>query len=95
MPLAASRLTANGSVAVPPKPPSFTLGESIDTVGGSSLSVMVPVAVVRLPRVALAGLDKAIVNVSAASSVLSSVVRTVTVLVVSPGEKLNAPPADV
>ena len=71
--------------------PSAALGESIDTVGGSSSSVIVPVPVA-VPRVAFVGPLSVTATVSFSSSVASPVTTTSIVCVVVPGVKVSVPP---
>ena len=89
MPLAALKLTVKRKVAGAPVP-SATLGLSIDTVGASSSSVMVPVPAAS-PRVALTGALKAMAMVSSASSAASPVTETSKVCVVVPAAKVSVP----
>ncbi len=78
MPLAADSDTVNVRFS-----DSAALGESIDSDGGSSSSVIVPTPVA-VPSAALPGLLSVTRTVSFASSSASSVTCTVIVLVVSP-----------
>ena len=79
-------------VRVPPVSPvpSATVGESIDTVGGSSSSVIVPVPVA-VPRVAFVGPLRVTATVSLSSSVASPVKATSKVWLVSPAAKVSVP----
>ena len=91
MPLAADRLTAKLNVAVPLSP-SDTDGDDTDSVGGSSSSVIVPVATSVDPpsdSVAFVGLDNVSLTVSSTSSVVSPVTVTATVLDLWPAANVN------
>ena len=86
---AADSVTVNSTGA-----PSVADASATPSVGGSSLSVIVPVAVAS-PRVAFDGLDRVSVKVSSGSSRSSSSVATATVAVVSPGMTVSVPLAAV
>lgn len=90
-PLAGDKVTGNSAV-----PPSVTAGAfPIDTSGGSSSSVIVPVRVL-VPSVASSGSVSSRVNVSVSgSSAVSWRVRTSTVLLSVPGAKISVPLAPV
>ena len=82
----------NLSVDVAPDAPSATLGESIDSVGAASSSVIVPVPVpAELDTAALVGPLRATTIVSSGSSCASPVTDTSRVCVVSPGSKVSVP----
>ena len=96
----APMLTTNDAVA-----PSITaVASPIDSTAGSSLSVIVPVAVVpSVASVAFTGLLSFTVNVyrvstsgaPSASSTVSFAVTTVTVFVVAPASNVSVPLVDV
>ena len=91
MPLAADRLTAKLNVT-DPLSPSVTDGDDTDSVGGSSSSVIVPVATkddTPPDRVAFDGLDNVSLTVSSISSVVSPVTVTATVLDLCPAANVN------
>ena len=82
----------NLSVDVAPAAPSDTLGESIDSVGAASSSVIVPVPVPdMLDTTALVGLLSVTTTVSFGSSSVSPVTDTTNVLLVSPAAKVSVP----
>ena len=78
--------------------PSATLGEEIDIVGGSSLSVIVPVPVMDAAppaKDAFVGLLSDTITVSFSSSVVSPVTVTTMSSSVSPAENVTEPEANV
>ena len=92
MPLAALNVTVKFMV-VEPLSPSFTLGEEIDSVGGSSSSVMAPVPTPAVLEIAaFAALLRLTRMVSSTSSVASPVTNTAMVLLVSPAAKVKVLP---
>ena len=88
-PLAALSDTVNTRSAEPLFP-SVTLAEAMDTVGGSSSSVMVPVAEA-VETVAFTGFERVTVRVSSGSSPASVVTGTEMVSVVSFAAKVSVP----
>ena len=76
---------------VEPLSPSVTLGESMDTVGVPSSSVIVPVPVA-VETAAFAALLSVTTTVSSASSVVSPVTDTLKVWLVAPAAKVSVPP---
>ena len=94
MPLAASNVTAKLNVAVA-ESPSVTEGDDTDIVGGSSSSVIVPVATSvdpPLDSVAFDTDDRVSLTVSLCSSTSSPVTVTATVLAVCPAVNVNVAP---
>ena len=89
-PLAALNLTVNVRF-VEPLSPSVTLGESIDSVGRSSSSVIVPVPLT-VEIVAFAALLRVTTTVSFDSSSVSPVTDTLKVWLVVPAVKVSVPP---
>ena len=88
-PLAADSDTVKSRFVVPLSP-SDTLASPIDTVGGSSSSVIVPTPVAAVDdRTALTGPLSVSRTVSSASSSVSPVTDTVIVLLVSPAAKVS------
>ena len=88
-PLAALSVAVNVSV-VEPLSPSVTLGESMEMVTLSSLTIVpVPVAV---EIVAFAALLRVTMTVSSASSSVSPVTDTLKVWLVVPTGKVSVPP---
>ena len=90
-PLAELRETVNSSV-VEPLSPSPTPGESMETVGVVSSSVIVPVPV-EIARAAFSGFSSVTTTVSSGSLAKSPVTETVMLFVVSPAAKVRAPAA--
>ena len=79
---------------VVPLSPSVTLGESIDSVGASSSSVIVPVPVPAVfDTAAFVGLLSSTTTVSFDSSSVSPVTDTSKVRLVVPAAKVSVPPA--
>ena len=76
---------------VEPLSPSVTLGESIDSVGASSSSVIVPVPVA-VEIVASVALLRVTTMVSLTSSIASPVTDTSKVWLVVPAAKVSVPP---
>ena len=77
--------------AAEPLSPSVTLGESIETVGAPSSSVIVPVPVA-VPVVAFAALLNVTTTVSSASSAVSPVTDTSKLRLVVPAANVSVPP---
>ena len=92
LPLAGVRDTVKVSEALPSSP-STTLGESRESEGVSSSSVIVPVPLAA-PRAAPSALARVTTMVSSDSRTLSSVRETATVFVVSFAPKVSFPPAN-
>ena len=67
------------------------LRESMESAGGSSSSVIVPVAVDAAPRTAFTGLESSSATVSSSSSTPSPLTVTDTDLLVSPGANTTLP----
>ena len=88
LPLAVDSSTAKFTV-----PPSAPVASATLSTGGSSLSLIVPVAVDRASMDS-AGTEPLALNVSASSSRVSSTVATAAVFCVSPGSKVNWTTAD-
>ena len=74
--------------SVEPLSPSETLGESRDTVGVPSSSVIVPVPV-PVPTAAFSALSRVSTTVSSDSSAVSETTETEKVRVVSPAAKVR------
>ena len=84
-------VTVNVIVVVVPDAPSVASASAMESFGGPSSSVIVPVAVARARVAPLVGLWSVTVNVSSSSCTLSSVSATVMVLEVSPALKVSVP----
>src|SRR5256885_1787172 len=81
-PLTADDVTVN-TIGVVPLSPSVAAVHPIDTIGASSSSMIVPVAVA-VPMVALVGFERLAVNVSLFSCSVSPTTGTANVALVEP-----------
>ena len=84
-PDAASKLIVNDTAV-----PSVAAASAIDSTGGSSSSVIVPVAVAAVGDTTPLGADSWTRNVSSGSSRASSLVATVTVVEVDPAAMITS-----